>query len=165
MQPSILLPLLVMAVWPLPGGAQEAIDPAVNARIRTEALEHSQVMATLHVLTDGFSPRLTASPTYKAAADWAVSRLASWGLANAHLEAWPFPHPGWANVRCTAHAEAPYQSHLGVEVLSWTPSTQGVAKGAAFLLTVPEEPTEAEPPQRAVRWHHGRSGRTQYPAA
>jgi len=136
--------LLVLAAWYLPGCAQEAVDPALNARIRAEALEHSQVMDTLHVLTDGFSPRLTASPTYKAAADWAVARLASWGLAEAHLEAWPFPHPGWANERCTAHVEAPYQGHLGVEVLSWTPSTQGVARGAAFLLPVPEEPTEAE---------------------
>lgn len=137
-----LLPLLALAASP--ALAQEPIDAALNARIRTEALEHSQVMATLHVLTDVHSPRLTASPTYKAAADWSMARLASWGLKNAHEETWTFAHPGWANERCTAHVEAPYQSHLGVEVLSWTPSTQGTARGAAFLLPVPEEPTQAE---------------------
>jgi hypothetical protein len=139
-----LLPLIAILAGALPGCAQEPIDAALNARIRTEALEHSQVMATLHPLTDVFSPRLTASPTYKSAADWAVDRMASWGLKNAHLETWNFGHPGWANEHCAAHVEAPYRSHLQVEVVSWTPSTQGIARGAAYLLKLPEEPTQAE---------------------
>jgi hypothetical protein len=133
--------LLAAQVWVQ---GQEPIDAAMNARIRTEALEHSQVMATLHQLTDVFSPRLTASPTYKAAADWAVGRLAGWGLGNAHLEAWDFGHPGWANERCSAHVEAPWKGHLGVEVLAWTPGTRGTARGRTFVLAVPEEPTQAE---------------------
>jgi hypothetical protein len=139
-----ILPLIAILAAALPGCAQEPIDAALNAKIRTEALEHSQVMATLHPLTDIFSPRLTASPTYKAAADWAVQRLAAWGLKDAHLETWDFGHPGWANEHCAAHVEAPYRSHLQVEVVSWTPSTQGIARGAAYLLKLPEEPTQAE---------------------
>jgi hypothetical protein len=139
-----LLPLIAVLAGQVAGLAQEPIDTAMNARIRTQALEQSQVMATLHQLTDVHSPRLTASPTYKAAADWAAAQLTSWGLANVHLEPWAFGHPGWANEYCAAHVEGPWKGHLGVEVVSWTPSTHGVARGAAFLLDLPEEPTQEE---------------------
>jgi len=124
--------------------ARERVDAAMNARIREEALQHSQVMATLHPLTDVFSPRLTGSPTYKAAAEWARNRLQAWGLSQARLEPWNWGHPGWANERCAAHVEAPWQGHLAVEVLAWTPSTTGTARGAAFHLPIPEEPTQEE---------------------
>jgi hypothetical protein len=139
-----LLPLIAVLAGQVAGLAQEPIDTAMNARIRTQALEQSQVMATLHQLTDVHSPRLTASPTYKAAADWAAAQLTSWGLANVHLEPWAFGHPGWANEYCAAHVEGPWKGHLGVEVVSWTPSTRGVARGATFLLDLPEEPTQEE---------------------
>ena len=138
--------LSLMALWVAQSGlqGQEAIDAALNARIRTEAMERSQVLATLHQLTDVHSPRLTASPTYKAAADWTVAQLKAWGLTNVHLEPWDFGHGGWANERCSAHVEAPWKGHLAVEVVAWTPGTQGLARGKAVLLPVPEEPTAAE---------------------
>ena len=136
-----LLTLLSLAV--VSASAQEPIDAAMNARIREEALQHSQIMATLHPLTDVYSPRLTGSPTYKAAAEWSRDRLAAWGL-KAQLETWNWGHPGWANERCSAHVEAPWQGHLPVEVLAWTPSTQGTARGAAYHLQIPEEPTQEE---------------------
>jgi hypothetical protein len=124
--------------------AKEPLDAAMIARIREEALQHSEVMATLHPLSDVFSPRLTGSPTYKAAAEWARDRFQAWGLSHARLESWNWGHPGWANERCAAHVEAPWQGHLAVEVLAWTPSTQGTARGAAFHLPIPEEPTQEE---------------------
>jgi len=37
-------------------------DDSVNARIRKEAAERSQIMHTLHMLTDRYGPRLTGSP-------------------------------------------------------------------------------------------------------
>ena len=51
-------------------------------------------METAAQLTDVHGPRLTGSPQYKKAADWARQQLESWGLANAHLESWPFGR-GW----------------------------------------------------------------------
>ncbi len=140
MNPLGLFPLFALLA---PGLAQEPVDAVLNARIRAEALERSQILATLHPITDVFSPRLTGSPTYKAAADWTVDRFREWGL-EARLESWTFGHPGWANERCSAHVEAPYKAHLGVEVVGWTPSTRGVVRGGAYLLKVPEEPTQAE---------------------
>lgn len=113
-------------------------------RIRREATEHSRVLATLHVLTDRYGPRLTGSPNLRAASDWAVGELTRWGLSNAHLEAWDFGHPGWSSERATAHIVAPLHDTLVVEVLAWTPSTPGPVRGAAVLLEPPLAPTEAD---------------------
>lgn len=57
------------------------------------------IMETMYNLTDRYGPRLTNSPQYRAAGDWAVSQLKEWGLSNVHLE--PFstvpPPPPPAN--------------------------------------------------------------------
>src|SRR3954453_14379133 len=67
----------------------------VNARIRKEEADHSQVMHSLHLLTDRYGPRLTGSPNHEAAAKWAAQQMTEWGFRNAHLEPWDFGHPGW----------------------------------------------------------------------
>ena len=43
-------------------------------------------METLYNLTDRYGPRLTNSPQFRAAGDWAVGQLKEWGLSNVHLE-------------------------------------------------------------------------------
>jgi len=63
----------------------------VNARIRSEEAAHSQILRTLHMLTDRYGPRLAGSPNYEAAAKWAAATLTEWGLKNAHLEPWDSP--------------------------------------------------------------------------
>jgi hypothetical protein len=53
------------------------------------------VMETLFNLTDHYGPRLTNSPQFRAAGEWAVGQLKEWGLANVHLEKWStVPAPG-----------------------------------------------------------------------
>jgi hypothetical protein len=110
-------------------------------KIRREAVEHSQILSTLHVLTDVYGPRVTGSPNLKQAGEWAVQQMTSWGLSNARLEAWDFGHPGWVNERFTAHLVAPVKDALVGEVLAWTPSTNGVVHAAAFQLVPPERPS------------------------
>src|SRR5688500_20219826 len=56
----------------------ERIDYEVNARIRKEGRERSQIMRTLHFLTDVYGPRLTGSPNHKNAAEWALTQLREW---------------------------------------------------------------------------------------
>src|SRR5689334_24768276 len=63
-------------------------DPQINDQIRAEETAHSEIMRTMHFLTDIYGPRLTGSPNHKAAADWALTRMKSWGFENAHLEPW-----------------------------------------------------------------------------
>ena len=77
--------------------AQEKVDADIQWKIRREATEHSQILRTLHFLTDVYGPRLTGSPNLKAAQDWVVQETTRWGLKNAHLEPWNFGHPGWVN--------------------------------------------------------------------
>jgi carboxypeptidase Q len=103
---------------------QEKIDHEVYARIRAEALERSQIMPTLHMLTDVWGPRLTGSPQLKAASDWVVKQATDWGLKNARLEPWDFGRPGWANERTSAFLLAPVKDSLVVETLAWTPGTK-----------------------------------------
>src|ERR1700733_2811129 len=61
----------------------------------------SQVMDTMWFLTDRYGPRLANSPQFRAAGEWAVTRLKEWGLNNVHLEKWATkdvpsgPIPGW----------------------------------------------------------------------
>jgi len=78
-----------------PLAAQPRMDAGINAKIRQEENTHSQIMKTLHVLTDVYGPRVTGSPNLKAAGEWAIKQMQSWGFTNGHLEPWDFGHPGW----------------------------------------------------------------------
>jgi carboxypeptidase Q len=112
------------------------------ARIRKEANDNSQIMKTMHMLTDVYGPRLTGSPNHKNAADWAVKQMTAWGMKNAHLEPWNFGHPGWLNERLTAHVISPVKDALVCEVLAWTPSTKGTVQAKAYQLILPDRPTQ-----------------------
>src|SRR5690606_2313998 len=104
---------------------QERMDTDTYWKIRREAMEHSQILKTLHVLTDVHGPRLTGSPNLKRASDWVVTQATEWGLTNAHLEPWEFGHPGWLNERLSVHEVSPVKDALVVEALAWTPGPKG----------------------------------------
>ncbi len=124
--------------------AEERPDEAMFWKIRQEATSRSQILQTLHVLTDVYGPRLTGSPNLKAAGEWAVQQMTSWGLKNGHLEPWDFGYAGWANERLTAHITSPVTDALVVEALAWTPGTTGIARGQAVHITLPVRPTATE---------------------
>src|SRR5579863_297257 len=132
-----LLPVLALASILL---AQTAVDEKTFARIRSEEAEHSQIMPTLHMLTDRYGPRLTGSPNHEAAAKWVVQQLTAWGFRNAKLEPWDFGHPGWLNERAAGYIVAPVHQNLKFEVLSWTPSTNGPVTGPVVQIVVPRGP-------------------------
>ena len=83
------------------------LDQATYDGIKSEEMEHSQIMHTLHMLTDRYGPRLTGSPNFENAANWVVKQLTEWGFKNAHLETWDFGHPGWLNKRAEGYILAP----------------------------------------------------------
>src|SRR5262252_7921067 len=131
--------LLVAALAPL--AAQEKLNADINAKIRQEVAAHSQILRTLHFLTDVYGPRVTGSPSHKAAAEWAIKQMESWGFTNGHLEPWDFGHPGWVNERFSAHIIAPVKDQLTAEVVAWTPGTDGTITAQAYQLMMPERPT------------------------
>jgi hypothetical protein len=117
--------------------AGETIDYQANTRIRGEGRERSQIMRTLHFLTDVYGPRLTGSPNHKAAAEWAARQMTEWGLENARLEPWDFGRPGWQNERFTGFIVSPVKDSLVGEVLAWTPGTTGTVAARAVQIVPP----------------------------
>jgi hypothetical protein len=136
-RPLALAALLAFVAVP-PGVSQERLDWATLGRIRDEGFRHSQVMETAAQLTDVHGPRLTASPQYKKAADWARQQLETWGLANAHLESWPFGR-GWSFERCSAHVVAPVSFPLVALPKAWTAGTTGPVRGKVMRVKVDSE--------------------------
>ncbi len=134
--PGVLVLLLSAAV-----ASQERIDQDMFWKIRQEGTVNSKILETLHVLTDVYGPRLTGSPNLKAAGEWAVEQMHTWGLKEGRLEPWDFGHAGWTNERLTAHIVSPVSDALVAEVLAWTPGTSGVVRGQALQMTLPERPT------------------------
>src|SRR3954453_22784289 len=94
----VVAPLLVLAQQ------QEKVDLNVIHKIKTAELgggggfgggggrgragAGSKVMDIMWSLTDRYGPRLTNSPQFRAAGDWAVGQMKEWGLSNVHLEKW-----------------------------------------------------------------------------
>src|ERR1044071_2206751 len=138
------LPLLALIFVLAPLQAQEKLNADINAKIREEENSRSQILRTLHFLTDVYGPRLTGSPNHKAAAEWAIKQMESWGFSNGHLEPWDFGHPGGVNERFAGHIVSPVQDQLTAEVLAWTPGTNGTVRAQAYQLMLPDRPTPAE---------------------
>jgi hypothetical protein len=124
--------------------AEEQPDQATFWKIRQEGTTNSQIMRTLHMLTDVYGPRLTGSPNLKAAGDWAIEQMHAWGLKNGYLDPWNFGYPGWTNERLAAYIVSPVKDTLVAEALAWTPGTNGTVRGAALQLTLPRQPTREE---------------------
>ena len=121
---------LLMSLTVAPGALSmaqpqaEKLDLAMIARIRDEGLTRSQVMSHISWLSDVYGPRLTGGPGIRQAADWTLGKFAEWGLANAHLETFPFGK-GWSLVRFSAHLVEPQVEPLIGFPGSWTPGTHG----------------------------------------
>lgn len=126
------------ASGPVRGWAQAQLKEIV-ASIRREGLDRSQIMRTMHVLSDIYGPRLTASPNAKAAGQWAAKQMAGWGLSNAHLEPWDFGFPGWTNTSATGFIQSPVRQQLYFAPAAWTPSTRGAISAEAVLIEPPAE--------------------------
>ncbi len=133
---------VMLAAMPMAAPAPEI--PEVYAQIRAEETNNSRIMWIIHEVADVYGPRVTGTPNLKAADDWAVRTMASWGLVNTHLEPWTFQPesaatlvPGWENVDLEAEAVSPFHGQLMVKPLAWTPSTQGVVSAQVVLIDPP----------------------------
>jgi carboxypeptidase Q len=120
---------LIVLAGQIPVGAQSAVDSDINKKIRQEETDHSQIMHTMHYLTDIYGPRLTGSPNHKAAADWAIGEMKAWGFENAHLEPWDFGHPGWSNERATGYIISAYPRSTDIQSLGLDAEHQRHAEG------------------------------------
>ncbi|RFP19543.1 MULTISPECIES: M20/M25/M40 family metallo-hydrolase [unclassified Duganella] len=112
--------------------AQPAPSSAEN-RLIEEIGERSRLMPDLEELCDDIGPRLTGSAQLRAAQQWAVKRLASYGAVNAHLEGYDMGRP-WQRGIASARLLNANGMKLDVVQKAWTSGTHGVVHGDVAVL-------------------------------
>jgi len=136
--------LVIAAASTLGAQQPEAIDTAMNSKIRAEGIDHSKIMWIEHELADVYGPRPIGSPNHVAAANWAVKTMTSWGMKNAHLEPFTWRGVGWLPGRASGFIISPVKANLKFEAVPWSPSTKGTVSGEVVSIVPPTTPTEAE---------------------
>jgi carboxypeptidase Q len=114
-------------------GQDAAPDTALLQQIRSEGMDRSQVMPLFDQFVTVIGPRLTGSPEYKRAADYAREKLASFGLANPTLEPWEFGR-GWALDKLVVEIVEPRYMPLIAYAQGWSTSTPGEIVAAPIFL-------------------------------
>lgn len=135
-----LIPVLALILL-APLAALEAVEPVdleMVTRIRDEGLHRSQVREIISQLTDGIGHRVTGSPQLKEANEWTRKMLEEWGLANAHLEAYPFGR-GWSFSKSAVRLVVPREVPLSALPLAWTPGTDGPVRGPVVRVDLGSE--------------------------
>lgn len=130
---------LLMAIGTL-AQQTEAVDTAVIRKIKEEGLKHSKVMSILSMLTDVYGPRLTNSPNYKKAAEYAKTTLESYGLQNVQLDYWGDEFGrGWQLKKFSLQTTEPVSTPLISYPKAWTPGIKGDITTDAIYLDVKTE--------------------------
>jgi carboxypeptidase Q len=132
MRKGIVIPFLLLVNGLF--AQKENPDMAMMAKIRDEGMNHSQVMELVFNLTDANGPRLMESPGYFKAANWAKTKLASWGLENANLEAWGKWGKGWELEKYYLALTAPYYKPLIGFPKTFSKGTDGLIHAQVVLL-------------------------------
>ena len=133
-----------LTVWAPHTVTPEKMDEALLAKIKAEGMERSKVMWIEHYLTDVYGPRPTGSPNHKAAGEWAIKTMTSWGMTNGRLEPYTWRGIGWLPGRATGFITSPVKANIKFEAAPWSPSTNGTVSGEVVSIVAPENPTEAE---------------------
>ena len=120
----------------LPLGAQDTVNDAVIAQIKTEGFQHSAVMDTLSWMTDVYGPRLTASPGLRKAAEWARDQLARWGLERTALESYGPIGRGWDLQRFNIEMTEPQFMRITGYPKAWSPATVSPIAGTPIIVEV-----------------------------
>jgi len=113
--------------------AQTTADIIVIERIKALGIERTQVDALFGTLIDDIGARLTASPSYVRATEWARDLFSEWGLSDARLEPFEFGS-GWSLEKLTLELTSPYYQPLMGVPLAWAPSTDGEITGPVLYL-------------------------------
>jgi carboxypeptidase Q len=134
MRIGIIISFLFVAIGAF--SQSEKLDLDVMAKIRDEGMNHSQVMEIVFNLTDANGPRLMQSPGYFKAANWAKTKLSSWGLVNANLEPWGKWGKGWELEKYYLAMSAPYYKPLIGFPKTFSSGTNGLTQAEVILINV-----------------------------
>lgn len=118
----------------------DAPDSALVSELRAEGMDRSQVMDILSMLTDMNGPRLTNSPGFKKAAEYAKQSLESWGVKNVHFDKWDAVFgKGWELKKFSLNSIVPAYSPLIAYPKAWSPGIKGALKAEAVYLDIEKE--------------------------
>lgn len=128
---------IALTVWwviPVLASAQSPSEMKPVADQIAGSIYSGPSMTTLGELADGIGGRLTGSPAYVRATEWAVAKFRSYGIQNVKLD--PFTIPaGWQRGPATGAMLAPLSRPLYVASLGWSPSTPaGGVQGPVVLI-------------------------------
>jgi len=124
---SVVLPACVMS--------QENIDNTMMQKIIHEAFDNSHVMNIAFNLTDSSGPRLTGSPGFMRAANYAKQQLTQWGLVNVTLDEWGDFGKSWELEKSYAGMTAPYYRPINAYPKAWCSGTKGLQNADVILIT------------------------------
>jgi len=116
--------------------AEEKVDLAVVQRIKTEAFRNSKVMDHLFWLADVYGPRLTGSPGFTAAANWAVKELKSYGIEDAAIQPWGKFGRSWRLTKFSVSIQEPEYAPLIGFPLAWSADTKGPVTAEPVLAPI-----------------------------
>jgi hypothetical protein len=123
--------------------AQEKLDLDMISKIREEGLIKSKVMDIALHLTDLNGNRLTNSPGYQRAANYAKDALTSYGLKNAQLDAWGEFGKGWELEKMYFAMTAPYYKPIMAYPKTWTSGTNGLKQAEILVIDLKDSATLA----------------------
>jgi len=122
------------------GQLAEKLDTVALKKFKDEGLAKSQVMEIVGYLTDVYGPRLTNSPGHKKAAEYAKSKLASFGLSNAHLDTWDEDFGrGWFLKKFSLQNLDPVYFPVTAYPKAWSPGVKGTIKAEAIYIDANDE--------------------------
>lgn len=113
----------------------EKIDMNVMSQIRKEGLQNSKVMDIAFHLTDASGPRLTGSPGFMRAANYAKNQLTQWSLVNAMLDPWGDFGKSWKLEKSYIAITAPWYKSLEAYPKVWTGGTNGLKNTEVMLIS------------------------------
>jgi carboxypeptidase Q len=107
-------------------------DPVIRRMWMEGMAEGSQTYRLAQTLMDSVGPRLTGSPGFHNAIDWALKKYASWGITarKEQYGTWR----SWRRGKTHADLIAPRFRTLEATMLGWSPGTRGPVEGEIVLL-------------------------------
>ena len=129
MRPAALA-LALLAAAPALAQHFPTDDPVIRA-IYAEGMERSQTEPLAHHLIDVIGPRLAGSPELERSQEWLLETYAGWGVP-ARLEEYG-TWQGWEAGPFSAAMIAPREQTLVVELMAYSPGTDGPLEGAVSM--------------------------------
>jgi carboxypeptidase Q len=117
----------------------DVVDLQMIQKIKQEAFQNSKLMETIFYLADLNGPRLTGSPNFRKAAEWAREQLKEWGIQDVTLEEWGTFGRGWTMEKVSLEMTEPQYMPVIAYPKAWTASTNGIISGSPLLLDVNTE--------------------------